>query len=59
MGELTKAMSILIDEETFDRITVLAKRDRISRGAIVRDLIQMGLEDRESLQVQQVLVPLD
>lgn len=43
----SRKIAIVFDDETFDQIKAVAIEERRSFAAIVRELCEMGLEDRK------------
>lgn len=42
-------LQVLVSQETRDRIMAIADREGISQAAVVRDLIDAALENREAV----------
>jgi len=62
MAKYKYNVSVVLDKEMFDVVTKVAERDKVSKGQVVRDCLEMALEAREFVTrngLPKVEVPKD
>jgi len=53
-AEFTEGLSVLITKDHHDRLEAMAERERVSKGEITRDVLELGLPERERQHAERM-----